>query len=65
MLPGQHGGGQAFPSLSQLLGSSGNADVLLDQPEFFINGKRRVKRGRRSEVEYQLAFPGYPGQEAW
>ena len=55
----------AFPSLTQMVGSSGEAEVLLEQPQAFIKGKRTDKRGRRSEVQYLLGFPAYPGQEAW
>ena len=69
MLPGQWSEGQAghhFPSLTQLVGSSGEAEVLLDQPVAFIKAKRTSKRDRRSEVEYLVGFQGFPPeQDVW
>lgn len=56
---------QPLPSLTQLLGSPGEAEVLLEQPQLFITGMRIFKRGRRSEVEYLMSFPAFPGQDDW
>ena len=69
MLPGHWSEAHAtvtdYPSITQLVGSSGEGEVLLDQPQAFIKSKRTTKRGRRSEVEYLVSFPAWPGEDTW
>ena len=68
--PGQWGTATAsqpaFVNLSQLVGSSGEAEVLLEQPPACIKAKRTTKRGRRSDVEYLVGFQGFSDpQDVW
>ncbi|KAK9788146.1 hypothetical protein WJX73_002651 [Symbiochloris irregularis] len=51
--------------MSQLLGSDADVNMLLEQPACYVSGKRVVKRGRRTEVEYLVSFPDFEGDDAW